>query len=545
MAEEGAAPFKVEHLRGATNTVGRELFTYCLNLENSEIGEIEDSLSALPDHIGSALAEMVDTLTAFKVRSAISDVPLELLIDGLSVIDSGGKRSSIFNAWRIRCGGLIPDFRTGDPLMDVLAPYLSDIYPTTILFRHLTGQPWRFQVMPSFGSDVDLMRDFGDAVLADPALSRLFPNRAEDSLQVSAHFLSNTGRAGTLQLPILPSAIFGAAYAMFRLRQQSSAPDLRDSVATTIDLLRSLAGGRTVSVPAWIGVGNIAIPEDLLELPWGNLLKYPEPTQLEIIPSGARPAVGTDTEGANVTLGAILETRFAAQIVVTDQPPSSEVATVWPATMAREFAKLDGHFANTSLAATLATERNPPAGCRRLWTAIFDPTSFGHHLSFRTDATPPVAPHIFSPSEADSLQQWSQILNSTSVAKFSISQRRILSAVAERVDPVDGFIDVIVAWESLFAGTDQGELSFRISSAMASLLYERGPDRIAEQKRLVALYNKRSKVLHGAQEITPEDALESRDYAVRAILECIRRLFHDYPEMLQDPNRSKAIILNL
>ncbi|RAO35962.1 hypothetical protein PSN13_02386 [Micromonospora saelicesensis] len=429
--------------------------------------------------------------------------------------------------------------------MDALAPALSDVYPVTIIFRHLTGAPWRFTSTPDLPPSLEFMTSLGEAILADHSLSRLFPNATGMSMEAGSFFTSNTGRAGGMQLAVMSSAIFKSAYSMFRLRQQTSAADLRDAVATTITILRSLADGKAVPVPAWIGIGNIALPMENVELPWGTLRPYPSPTQLELIPPDARPSTTTAADGGSLTLGTILESNFLAQIGIIDAPAPETTDATWLPSMAREFAKLDEQFADTSLAVMLATESNSPAGCARLWTAIFDPFSFGSHLSYKPDSNPPVSFHILSHAEVESMQVWADTLRSKSVKNIGIPQRRLLSAVAERKDPVDGFIDAVIAWESLFAGTDQGELSFRICAAMATLMHESQADRLDEHRRLVKLYNKRSKVLHGAQEITPADAIESRDYAVRAALDCIKKLYLEHPEMLQDPDRSRKIILGL
>ena len=54
-------------------------------------------------------------------------------------------------------------------------------------------------------------------------------------------------------------------------------------------------------------------------------------------------------------------------------------------------------------------------------------------------------------------------INATDDSKIRIAIRRVLSAINERMNPVDGFVDVIIAWENLFGGN--AELSFRISTA--------------------------------------------------------------------------------
>lgn len=532
-----------DYLRGAIKTFGSELFAYCLNIELSDAADIEQHLSTLAGPLRQILTELVSFLTHLKVQAALSDVPLQFFLSRMQATGPNGTEASPFNSWRLRSGGTIPDFRTDDDVVNALAPALAEFYPTTIISRQLTDMSWHFGYAPDFPPSLELMTAAAEAILADNSLARLFPGAINASLGAETVIVSNTGRSGGIQLATMPNMIFKNAYWLFRLRQQTSAEDLGIAVATTLTLLRALAEDKSVEVPAWVGVGNVALPVDYLDLPWGTLRPYPYPTQLEIIPSGARPPTTTNA-GRNVTLGVILETSFTLEIRIEDSASDiSELA--FPASMTREFAKLDVQFSNTALAAMLATERNPPAACTRLWTIVSDPLSFGGHMSFKPDTSPPVAHHIFSQTEVASMQDWSHTLELKPAKSLEIPRRRILSAVAERRDPVDGFIDAVIAWESLFAGTGQGELSFRICAAMATLLHESKDGRLAELKRLSALYVNRSKVLHGAIEIEQEEAIRSRDEAVRAALECIKKLYREHPDLLGDLQRSKKIILGM
>ncbi|WP_433457761.1 hypothetical protein [Micromonospora sp. CA-248212] len=529
-------------LRRLTKVYGRELLAYCLNVDISDIEECEAAPDQLPEGHASVLLIVFEELTKLKVQAAISDSPLELLIPHLAALDELGRKTSIFNLWRAACGGTIPDFRTGDPVIDVMAPGLTFVYPATLAIRHLTGQPSRFTPAPDFPFDPDLSQRLARVVLEDDDLSRLFPDQGKDFFDIVSPAATNTGTAGGLQLAVMSSAIFKCAYTMFRLRQQTSAPELRDSLTETLRILRSVARGQATAVPAWIGIGNIHLPEDDVEVPWGSLRRYPFPTELEVVPPGARPSITGDEEGNHITLGAILETSYLYEIVIGK--PKAEVSEiVWPESMEAEQAKIAEMLSHTFFATALASENNPPAACAHLWTAIVDPFSFGCHMSYRTDVLAPVGHYQLSPSEVSELRAWAERLRSTPANKVEIPRRRILSAIAERGDPVDGFIDAVIAWESLFAGTDQGELSFRICAAMAKLLFDGPADRLAEHKRLIRLYTKRSKVLHGAQNITVADAIESRDYAIRVVLECVRKLYLQHPDLLQDPDRSKKIII--
>lgn len=267
---------QTDQLQGLVRTFGHEIFAYCLNLDSFDVDAVATNTDALPEARMPVLASMVSALSGLKVRASLADIPVELLVPDLIAVNHNGERLSFFNACRTQCGGELPDFHTGDPVGDALAPSLAYIYPTTLIFRHLAGSPWSFSSTPRYPADGEYLRSVSQAILEDPELSRLFPERNDERLSTSNSFVSNTGRAGGMQLATLPDAIFNSAYAIFRFRSHTSATHLRSAVTAALTMLRAAASGATVEVPAWIGIGNIALPEKEVVLPWGHLRQYPE-----------------------------------------------------------------------------------------------------------------------------------------------------------------------------------------------------------------------------------------------------------------------------
>jgi hypothetical protein len=52
--------------------------------------------------------------------------------------------------------------------------------------------------------------------------------------------------------------------------------------------------------------------------------------------------------------------------------------------------------------------------------------------------------------------------------RLGIAMRRMLSAVSDRTDLLDGFIDAVMAWENMFSG--RPETNLRVCGAIAWLL---------------------------------------------------------------------------
>jgi hypothetical protein len=146
--------------------------------------------------------------------------------------------------------------------------------------------------------------------------------------------------------------------------------------------------------------------------------------------------------------------------------------------------------------------------------------------------------------DAKAVADWALMLSSTDDSRIQVAQRRILSALSQRSDPVDGFVDAIVAWENLF-GSREGELRFRITMAMASLLAGSVEERLTLQDRLKKLYDERSAVVHGGKELNSEEAREQRNTSLSLVLAALRRLYRDFPQWINDPDRARKIVLSL
>jgi hypothetical protein len=103
--------------------------------------------------------------------------------------------------------------------------------------------------------------------------------------------------------------------------------------------------------------------------------------------------------------------------------------------------------------------------------------------------------------------------------------RRTLSAISDRTDLLDGFIDAVMAWENMFGG--RPETNLRVCGAIAWLPephdYNRRSQLFDEPKDL---YTKRSNLVHGAAE-SVANATACRDRAVRISIDSMRHLYAD------------------
>jgi hypothetical protein len=205
----------------------------------------------------------------------------------------------------------------------------------------------------------------------------------------------------------------------------------------------------------------------------------------------------------------------------------------------REFAAL---FEDVPFAFALATQREEPVGCVQTWTSILDPLNAGSSATWRPRSPTAVNPYVATNEDLIAVGEWVQRISDADDSAIEIARRRVVSAIASRDDPTDGFVDAVIAWENLFGSRD-GELRFRVSGAIAKLLAEPS-DRVAMQRRLQTQYDVRSSVVHGGAHLDSVKARTERDSAIGTALAVLRVLYSERQDLLVDTNRARTVLLS-
>ncbi|WP_157519388.1 HEPN domain-containing protein [Herbidospora mongoliensis] len=525
-------------LEPAIRHFGAALISYTLNIDETALQAMVAGEEDVAAESRDLLVLVTRRLEEERIRCAIADMPLSSALFSLAEEIPSGKRS-VFNSWRLAAGGSLPDFRTGDPVVDAFAPIAMEMYPLCIAKR-MEGHFGLIYLTHSFFDSTE-RPDFERAVLEDSALRRLVDVEEREGRRVKARVKVNTGQSSAIFMQELQNSILNSTYIYARMRSGLDVQGFKVALENTFATLRRAATGKLTQIPVWIGFNNIAVP-GRVELPWGTVSPYGEPNGFEFVPGEARPSRGGED---SATLGFVLETKRDYQIEIDYDYQNESGEIQWPASMERAELAMQRSCERTQLAFTLGIDRTLPAACSRSWTLMADPLSMTTGLSSHMRAAMPVDFYVVNDTEIYSLEHWAGLIHTASSEKVEIALRRLISATTERRNAVDGFVDAVVAWENIFAGTSQGELSFRICAAMSKLLESDGEKRLALHKTLVAMYNSRSKVVHGAKELSHEEAVAARGYALDVLLRCLRMLYSDYPELLTDVDRSKRIILTL
>lgn len=440
--------------------------------------------------------------------------------------------STFSNAARLSCGGQIPEERAPeDRVLDALLRIGRDLYPGLLL---PSGNNQSDPMVMELGGSIfrhPTHDDLCQAVYADEALKLLFPGdypnldpsvpRALYGLHSEVIF--SLGRGGGLQLAGLIDSLILAAYYRALLAGPLSIEAYFAAIKTILGEVRKVVSGQSCEVPVIFGFSNVDLPPGTaISVPWGTLYS-PDRLDKALVPPSAR-------------IDAVLVTKRPLKVLhISRFDPAA--ASEYP------FAKFESCRPQMD---QWATETERIANLLRLAFLLASPDEgfFAVQYASRTVLDPfqqmPLmqwGTQLFAPSPIAGLsrealtrvQEWAK-KTKDHPQRLGIAMRRMLSAVSDRTDPLDGFIDAVMAWENMFSG--RPETNLRVCGAIAWLLepdeYQRRHQLFNELKDL---YGKRSNLVHGALE-TVADPARYRGRAVRIAVECLKRLYFD-DELLQ------------
>lgn len=295
-------------------------------------------------------------------------------------------------------------------------------------------------------------------------------------------------------------------------------------VRTQIDELRALALGRTVRVPAVVGLGTAQVTDDFrLETPWGVLLA----------------ASDWHRKHAPAQADLVLVTEFGLQVEL-DASFELESYTGPPRGFLGAHAELEDSIDRVRLTFLLGLERDPPVALMSTWRLIADPTTIS---GFNWGPASPIpTPARLSAGDTSRLSEWAERIDTHFHSSLTLAVRRTLASIAARHDPADGLVDAVIALENMF-GTGQSEVGFRLSAALAWLLEDDPERRVERQREVTKLYSLRSKIVHGSA-VDSTTLYPQRVAASELAVEALRKLFRVRPELISaGDQRGKLVIL--
>jgi hypothetical protein len=315
---------------------------------------------------------------------------------------------------------------------------------------------------------------------------------------------------GGVRLPpgTLIASLFSAAFLkMYFLRLTNDEGTFVRNVLEGYEELRRAVRGERVRAYAVTGIAHMAIPEGIqISTPWGMIQSAPQSES----PNGVF-SIGHPTTRCILAESRLLPVRF-------DRAPSPD-SSFDPDEIAPSRSR-----DLLPLACALASRENvKPVVPLMTWSTLLLP--FQAMLGYSFPFLPPtIAPDVDFGDRRSDLEEWARVIERAHVPSLDIAARRLVSAVAHRLDRSDSLIDAVMVWENLL-GT-ASEVTFRVSAALAKLLEPDASKRPALRKRLSDIYGIRSRLVHGSavEPSTVEKACaDAVDVAVRALRASYRR----------------------
>lgn len=521
-------------------TYGERFIRYVLGVDESQ----DLSSTPLTQEQQSVLA-FLRAIASQAPSGDASGVGLQMQLSMLSRWQ-GEMGSSIANGLRAQTGAALPVLPTEpDPVIEQLLMVGRDVWPT-LLLKLPSEMPFRFfssSPVGLFGHPAAI--EAAKHVLRDPDLARLFPGERSDSaideldlnsaIEVSSWWVSNAGRGGTQQLITLLGLLVTNACSRTIIKLgEPQWEQFCDELRLVISELRRLAVGETVNVPRCIAFVGLSLQE-------GQTVNLTSGT-MRSIRSMDREYLLPDSDAATC----VVETTFPLRILgVTQWRPGDEITRMedqWEE-VRQDTVDAERQVDLMRLSVLLAAPEDETWALSQVSSLIVDPTAPGGVMQWSGQRFG--VSHGQANEDAESrIREWSERLREHHGPSLDIAMKRMLSSAANRIDPVDGFIDAVMAWENCF-GTAT-ETTFRVTSSIAALLEtESKTKRLELQRRLKKLYEKRSRVVHGALELTTQDASELRKEAFGFALQVLRKLYSERTELLpyKSEDRSTRILL--
>jgi hypothetical protein len=443
-----------------------------------------------------------------------------------SLLGSQYQGNSIGNALRLITGGTLPTSGGSTSLEQEIGKLARDVYPILLLPRDDGGHFPDFMNISSMISPA-VMRNsyepFFDAVEADSVLNGLYVRQGEDRHFKNFNYWLNTGQGTGQQLISLPAELIIPAYYKAQIEGKTTPEEFIEQVIENTRLFRRMATNEAVEVPAYVAINGVSLPDNSeLQLPWG-LLRNPTPTELSLLSQRSQ------------MINSVLVTTFKLRM---KKNSGNSMSATYPFLhdQARENIDESAMLTSAAIMVSLGKEvRTDNIG------TIILPT-FGHSPSTSwAFEKPGAATRKLSSGDRAKLVRVSGTVE-TYKKRLNIALRRNLMAI-NRLDTLDGFIDSIIAMESLFGS--ERETTFTVSSAMAKFLRTDTQQRLELKKEIGKLYNERSKIIHGASLPTPRNIEEKRQRVIDLNLEVLRKLLYRRKDLidLASNERSTKILL--
>lgn len=480
---------------------------------------------------------------AVAVHGSADPLAASLLAMSFFVSYDEDLQTSRANAMRERSGGALPELpgETSDRFFDVMCRVARDLWASYFLLAPSTeGARTFFAAAPIGVIQHPLLGEIYKALLSDPTLAKLFPELTPEASngEISGHnavWYVNGGMSGSKSpIAVLSGLIFDASVRARLVGERLSFDSLVLHLRESIDTLRALADGQTVHVPAVIGYSGVRLSGiSSISLSEGKF-RHVRPVESDLLFGSGR----------DVTV--VYETTFPLRILAITENDFNAISSAQSKKYAESSQEAHRVFERSldlaRLSLLLSSEGEDFLSTLERSRFISDVTNMGGVMAARViDSQLPN--QEIAADRVDGVVDVHNVIRQSHPESLDIAMRRILLAASSRDEPTDALIDALIAWENIF-GTHM-ETTFRVTASLAKLIEDDQDERRELQKVLSKIYGSRSKLVHGAKELSLDVSNAQRVKAIRVALDGLRALYIDRPDLLgfKSEERSMRLLL--
>jgi hypothetical protein len=320
----------------------------------------------------------------------------------------------------------------------------------------------------------------------------------------------------------IASLLTSAAQKFYFFRQEITLHSFIEAVLENYKSMLKQGRGEAISAYDLIGYTGIQLPPGShVRTPWGVL---------KAAPSNFR--IGS---GSNITT-AILGAPCTMALQISREEYPTQLPSGIPVTSG-----IEGARRLLPMAFALASHQHPRCAPMVTFEAALIPL-----VALNSYRNPGILyPHQPTPrltsEELEAAEAWAERLEESRAGSLQITERRLVSAIAQRAEKDDALIDAVIAWESL-VGT-RYRTTARVAGALTNLLEGEAPERPALRRRLLEIYDLRSRVVHG--DLTGgDDVSAASNQAIDIGLHAVRKLHDRGGDWLTVNSETRADRLN-
>ncbi len=506
---------------------------YILNIENGDVAKLISNDYTLASTQETILTEFVELVRNKVVQHKDSADPYVAIYYELQNVCLPDGRH-VFNCWNEQVGGSSPEIDESDSVSYSISLLAFEQYPF-LLLPHPMSSHIRFHcgnIMLNWHK-VPMVCD---KIVNDEVLNNLFSERGNNIFDTQGYFVTSCGCGGSVQLCMLAENVIHAAVMLCRMKNNYSKITLHNNIINIVNVYRDAVRGKKTRIPFVMLFNNCILQENLtFNIEDCNIISYNAALE-RYVPHEARPnriSVGGNTciNGFMVTGSCEYEVKIGKEELESDHAYDA-----WQS--------LDKELTSISekirLSFALAIGRDRPLGITLGCILLFDPFKPTGSILWNPQTRYRGNEHICSEEELENIGCWYRRLCEVDTSSIDVGIRRINLATSSDRNPIDSFVDAVIALENIFGVST--EARFRVSASVAKLLDNDVDTRQATQKQVSKFYDQRSAILHG-RSLPQKEIATLREDCIQVVLRVFRKLFEHRQELIGDADRSKTLLL--